>query len=82
MKEEDDKPILEFRDRWKVDGVLNDVLLVVVTATIANHSASWILIEDGSYCDIVYLFIFMRLGLHKRYLTPYEVEIFYIQWLL
>lgn len=31
-----------------------------------------VLIDDGSSCNIMYIGIFMKLGLHDRVLIPYE----------
>lgn len=71
-KQAKDKVILGLRDHEKVEGTHNTTLSLVTTATIENHIVSRILIGDGSSCDMMYIRIFMKLGLHKQYLKLCE----------
>lgn len=49
----------------------NVKLSLVVIAIIVNHSLLRFIINDRSSCDLMYLEIFMRLGLWDRYLKLY-----------
>lgn len=49
-----------------MDGTPNATLLLVIIVTIPKHSVSRILIDDGNLCNLMYLVLFMKLGLHKQ----------------
>lgn len=71
-KRENDRLMLEFWCRNKMDAVPNVELPLVVTATITNRLLSQLLIDDRTSNDIMYIRIFGRLWLLERCLTPYE----------
>lgn len=48
------------------------ILPLIINVAIANHSETWILIDDESLWDLTYLRIFKKLGLHMWYLKPCE----------
>lgn len=58
-----EKPILGFRVRKKVDNIPNEVFSLVILTIIANCKVSRIFINAGSSCDIMYYNLFERLGL-------------------
>lgn len=55
-----------------MDTILNAALPLVVIATIANHFALRVLIDDRSSDDIMYASVFMKLRISERNMTPYE----------
>ncbi|GAU49461.1 hypothetical protein TSUD_407500 [Trifolium subterraneum] len=55
-----------------VDGIpIAELPLLLVLATITNHDVSWILIDEGSSCDIMYEELFHNLMLKPEHMTPY-----------
>lgn len=52
-------------------GIPNKVLPLVITARIINHKASKILIDGGSYCDIMYIGLLEELEFEIRRLSCY-----------
>lgn len=69
LKQKEDMSILEFRDNDKVNEIFNAMHLVL-TASIANCLVSGILIDDESYCDVMYVNTFTKLGLRDLDLVP------------
>lgn len=69
-RQEDNKLILGFRDNDKMDGTPNETLPLVITDIIEKHSVSVVHIDNGSFCSLMYIEIFMRL--HDQYLKLYE----------
>lgn len=67
-----DRPIHKFYDNEKVKGMLNYFFHLVITTTIIHFDISWILINGGSFCDIIYSKLFEEMGLNKENLWPYE----------
>lgn len=64
-------------------GTPNVKIYVVVTVIIVNHPVSGIFINDRSLCDLMYLTVFMGLGLWVQDLKLFEGwESSGIQWLI
>lgn len=72
QRESGDSLSLGFRDHEKVDEILNDILLLIVTSIIDNHIVSGLLVENKNSCILLYLKIFKRLGLRMQDLKSYE----------
>lgn len=61
-----DKPILWFLDCEKVGGILTDIFPLVITNAMSNYDVSWILLEGGIPCDIMFTELFENLGQKKE----------------
>lgn len=55
--------VLKFSDAKKLGGVPNDIFTMVVTTMIANFDVSKVLDDGCSSCDIVYSYLFEKMGL-------------------
>lgn len=66
------RKILIFRDNEKTRGIPTEIFSLVITATIANFDASRVHIDGGISCDIMYSYIFEKMGLNKERLSPYK----------
>lgn len=64
--------MLRIQNHKKMDETPSEILPLIVTATLINHSVSRFLIDDGSLCDQIYLIIFMKSGLRMKDLKPCE----------
>jgi hypothetical protein len=64
--------ILDFGDQDLVDDTPNEKLPLLIRSAIANHKVSWILVDQGSSCDIMYeeLFISFKLKMSMYSRTP------------
>lgn len=63
---------LGFKNHEKVDGTPNPTLPLIITTTIDNHYVLGILVDDESSCNLIFLVIFMKLGLSKKDLKSCE----------
>lgn len=72
MDQEDGRPILWFLDQEKVDKISNVAFPPVITATIANHSISRILVNDKNSYNLIYFKVFAKIDFRKLDLKPYE----------
>jgi hypothetical protein len=65
-------PILDVTDQDLVDDTPNEKLPLLIRSAIANHKVSWILVDQGSSCDIMYeeLFISFKLKMSMYSRTP------------
>lgn len=61
-----EKPILWFLDCEKVEGISTDIFPLVITTAMSNYDVSWILLEGGNSCDIMFTELFEKLGLKKE----------------
>lgn len=67
-----ERMVLEFWDSEKVRGIPNELFHSVVTTIIFIVDVSMILIDGGSSYDIMYSHLFVKMGLKKEKLWPYE----------
>lgn len=59
----ENKKMLKFQDREKVDGILNAMLSPVIATTMENHIVFCFLIDDESSCNTLYIDTLKQLGL-------------------
>lgn len=64
--------ILEFRNIEKVKGIPNKIFTLVIMVIRSNFDVSMILIEDKSSYNIMYSYLFEKMGLKKEKLWSYE----------
>lgn len=64
--------MLDFCDSKKIEGILNDIFPLVISATIIHFDLSKILIDRDNSCDIMYSELFKKMGLRKENLWSHE----------
>lgn len=57
----DEIPIWGFNNREKMDGIPNNVFLLVRVTEITNFEVSRVMVEKGILCEIVYAKLFEKL---------------------
>lgn len=67
-------PMLSLRDIEKVEGILNEIFMLVITATISDFDVSRIVIGNGSSRGVMYLEFFKKISLNIEKLWPYKAS--------
>lgn len=69
-----ERPILGFLDKEKVDGIPNVDIPLVITVVIPNHLVYRILVGDISSCKVIFSETLAKLGLGLRHLRPLKIR--------